>query len=635
MAYRANRSLQLETRYAAGFLIAMLVVFCTVGFLFAGAPESAFAADQADAAQADAPVEGDQAGAEAAAKTPAVEASEDGEAEGETPEPIVFTVTFDANGGTVDPAFAQTDEGGLLASLPTPARDGYVFEGWYTATTGGAEVTAETTFTQDCTLYAVWSKIGWVKGSDGTYQYRLADGTLVTSKFFKVDGKTYYFNSNGIMQTGWEQVSGKWYWLGNNGAMRTGWQNVSDKWYWLGGNGVMRTGWQKVDGKWYYLKSSGAMATGWRNVSGTWYYLDKKSGAMRTGWQKVNGKWYWLGSDGAMRTGWKSINGKWYYLKSSGAMATGWCKVSDTWYYLGGNGAMRTGWQKVDGKWYYLKGSGAMVTGWYKVSGSWYYFEKSGVMPTVDSVAMTALKDSYGGSLKVFGGSYNLNSPAGQRLIARTNAIASNYDLSFVMVDLKTGIGVCYNPNQVMYSACSIKAPYIAAVNKYSPGSVTPYWQGLMTQSITVSNNETYYACKNHWGPDPLIRFMNYTNTTDHFNYNHYYAFLTANDLAKIWIGNYDYFYVNTNQNSKWCRSLYTHSYSSVIYYELGQTYTVHSKPGWINDGGVYDAFNDGGIIMDPGHPYVIALLSDACGQSAQLRSLLRALDNVHTDMVD
>ena len=69
----------------------------------------------------------------------------------------VFTVTFNANGGSVTPTSAQTDTNGKLAGLPTPTRGGYRFLGWYTAQNGGEEVTEESVFVQPTTLYAHWS----------------------------------------------------------------------------------------------------------------------------------------------------------------------------------------------------------------------------------------------------------------------------------------------------------------------------------------------------------------------------------------------------------------------------------------------------------------------------------------------
>jgi len=69
---------------------------------------------------------------------------------------VHYTVTFDANGGTVDPPTEETDVGGILQDLPTPERDDYAFKGWYTEKSGGTEVTTGTVFSSASTIYAQW-----------------------------------------------------------------------------------------------------------------------------------------------------------------------------------------------------------------------------------------------------------------------------------------------------------------------------------------------------------------------------------------------------------------------------------------------------------------------------------------------
>ena len=72
--------------------------------------------------------------------------------------PTTYTVSFDANGGSVTPASAETNAEGKLATLPTPTRSGYRFNGWYTAKIGGTAITNNTVFTADTTVYAHWTK---------------------------------------------------------------------------------------------------------------------------------------------------------------------------------------------------------------------------------------------------------------------------------------------------------------------------------------------------------------------------------------------------------------------------------------------------------------------------------------------
>lgn len=79
----------------------------------------------------------------------------------------VYTITFDANGGNaLTPAAAQTGRYGRLSMLPIPSRSGYYFDGWYTAPSGGAVVTADYVFTGDSTIYAQWSAATTSDGSD-------------------------------------------------------------------------------------------------------------------------------------------------------------------------------------------------------------------------------------------------------------------------------------------------------------------------------------------------------------------------------------------------------------------------------------------------------------------------------------
>ncbi len=108
-----------------------------------------------------------------------------------------YTVTFEPNGGTVSPASGTTNDSYTLTSLPTPSRRGYSFDGWFTAADGGDEVTTETLFSGNTTIYAHWTYInsGWngssmpvnpiivedtVNGSMAAGQKTATAGTTVT-----------------------------------------------------------------------------------------------------------------------------------------------------------------------------------------------------------------------------------------------------------------------------------------------------------------------------------------------------------------------------------------------------------------------------------------------------------------------
>lgn len=90
-----------------------------------------------------------------------------------------YAITFNANGGSVTPASAETGADGKLTSLPTPTRSGsYSFNGWYTAASGGTKVTASTVFNANTTIYAQWTYTGGGGGGGGyvsTYAITVED----------------------------------------------------------------------------------------------------------------------------------------------------------------------------------------------------------------------------------------------------------------------------------------------------------------------------------------------------------------------------------------------------------------------------------------------------------------------------
>ena len=69
-----------------------------------------------------------------------------------------YKVNFNANGGSVSTTSKNVESGAKYGTLPTPTRTGWTFKGWFTAATGGSQVTADSmvSITSEQTLYARW-----------------------------------------------------------------------------------------------------------------------------------------------------------------------------------------------------------------------------------------------------------------------------------------------------------------------------------------------------------------------------------------------------------------------------------------------------------------------------------------------
>ena len=117
-----------------------------------------------------------------------------------------YTVTLDANGGSVNPSSAEVTYDGDYGTLPTPFRQGYTFTGWFTEADGGSKVESGTSVnrTEDHTLYAHWVEdatkyelwIGGVQVTGGSAQDVFGDGTV------SYDAETNILTLNNYHYTG-------------------------------------------------------------------------------------------------------------------------------------------------------------------------------------------------------------------------------------------------------------------------------------------------------------------------------------------------------------------------------------------------------------------------------------------------
>jgi len=75
--------------------------------------------------------------------------------------PNTYTVTYNAQGGSVTPASSTVNHGSSV-TLPTPTRTGFTFNGWFTAASGGTRITSPYSPTENITLHAQWTQITYV-----------------------------------------------------------------------------------------------------------------------------------------------------------------------------------------------------------------------------------------------------------------------------------------------------------------------------------------------------------------------------------------------------------------------------------------------------------------------------------------
>lgn len=263
---------------------------------------------------------------------------------------------------------------------------------------------------------------GWYQAKDegdNVWYYYDEEGRSMTSGFAEVDGKTYYFSSNGQMLADttiseYDSEAGKsfYYRLDKKGQVVKGWYQSGSTWYYYDENGHAADGLTTIDGKTYYFDYQGrmyanTMVNAYDEETGEDYYLRvDKNGRLVTGWYKDTSynkevSWYYYGEDGHAATGFTEIDGVTYYFEYNGCMATEKIVVENgKIYYFDKDGKLAEskdlteGWMDFYGSRYYVE-NGSLVTGSWKTIGEvTYYFENDGKMAAGKALELRD-RDSY------------------------------------------------------------------------------------------------------------------------------------------------------------------------------------------------------------------------------------------------
>ena len=255
---------------------------------------------------------------------------------------------------------------------------------------------------------------GWTKISK-YYYYFTSSGKLQKSKWIK---NTYYVDSKGRCVYGWLTLGDDRYYLDPETGERT-------------------TGWETIDGKTYYFGSDGKLnqSSGVVTIGKKKYYFSPKTGEQKTGWVTYHGKKYYFDPEtGASARGWTKIKGKYYYFNNKNYLLTNrWINSS---YHVDENGVRQYGWLTVDGETFYLNDeTGKKETGWLEIDGKTYYFNKSGVMVSNKWVSSRYLGEDGVMIVDAWVGSYYVGSDGKRTGQTRTTGLFTDSDGAVYYLD--------------------------------------------------------------------------------------------------------------------------------------------------------------------------------------------------------
>ena len=122
--------------------------------------------------------------------------------------PNSYTITFDANEGTVETKTITVMCNEAIGELPEASRDYYSFEGWFTEKEGGKEITSETVLTtaDNFTVYAHWEKN---PVSEWVLDTSVPEDAEVIDEKWTYDEKSFTESQDSAIE-GWTQYGDYW-----------------------------------------------------------------------------------------------------------------------------------------------------------------------------------------------------------------------------------------------------------------------------------------------------------------------------------------------------------------------------------------------------------------------------------------
>lgn len=232
--------------------------------------------------------------------------------------------------------------------------------------------------------------------------------------------------------------------------------------------------------------------------------------------------------------------------------------------------------------------------------------------------------------VQTFGG-YTPSSSALEQLDAAMAEFNSYYyDYSFTMIDINTGRGITYNPDQIFYPASSIKGPFALSLAELNPEAAVTY-DNTITNMLVNSDNDAYTLLNGIFGRQYIQQWFDDCNIVSSYA-NYKFPRLCSRDYAKLWLHGYDF--LMNNELGPTAMEWLNHPVQSAINSALGELYETFSKAGWMTgEDPAYNAAVDAGIVMSDLGPYVIVVHSNVPANLDRLTNIILALETVHQDI--
>lgn len=182
------------------------------------------------------------------------------------------------------------------------------------------------------------------------------------------------------------------------------------------------------------------------------------------------------------------------------------------------------------------------------------------------------------------------------------------YKTGFVVMNLKNLSGFSYNADEKIYSASTIKGPYVVSLVK-SDNAVFEKEKKRIGAVLVRSSNYDYEYLRDKYGDKCFIDFSSKTGNYLKIDTTRNYQYLTPKNLAHLWLGNYLFF--ESGEAGEKLGEIFEKPEISPINKVFSEEFITRTKAGWITKNKIH-VTNDAGIVYTENGDYIIVIMTTA-----------------------
>ncbi len=205
------------------------------------------------------------------------------------------------------------------------------------------------------------------------------------------------------------------------------------------------------------------------------------------------------------------------------------------------------------------------------------------------------------------------------------NVTSKGYKLGFVVMNLNTLDGFSYNADEKIYSASTIKGPYVTSLVK-SDSTILGKEKVRIEAILKRSSNVDYESMRDKYGDKCFTDFSAETGNSLVIDTTRNFQYLTPRTLAHLWVGNYIFF--ESGETGESLGKMFESPAISPIHKIFSEKYPTRTKAGWVTKNNT-KVTNDAGIIYTDNGNYLVVIMTTAPCDFTVVENIAEAVGNV------